>query len=74
MPTPRDNRRQLPWPTAHLCSDGVVRDLAEFIPGQWGCEDNRRDGEILWHAERSHIAHSLGRKALPEIEAMSRWN
>ena len=70
MPIPR-NQQQLPWPTAHLCSDGVVRDLETFRFEQWPDKFNQRCAEIAWHGERSSIAHSLGRKSLPEISAMT---
>jgi hypothetical protein len=60
----RDTGGELPWPTAHLCGDGKVRNLAEYVPGQWYWKGD-------WHAERSSIAHSLARKALPEISAMT---
>jgi hypothetical protein len=52
-----------PWPTRYVCRDGVVRNLAEHIPEQWWT--------LPWRRERASIAHSLGRKALPEISAMT---
>jgi hypothetical protein len=60
----RDTGGELPWPTAYVCEDGVVRNLAEYVPAQWCWKGD-------WHRERSSIAHSLGRKALPEISAMT---
>lgn len=72
MPIPRDNREQLPWPTEHRCSDGVVRNLAEYVAEEWtGCEDYPELDRICWRGERSSIAHSLGRRSLPEIRAMT---
>jgi hypothetical protein len=74
VPIPRNDRQQLPWPTDHILSEGDRRyhgtvtpdepkNLAEFIPEQWAYKAD-------WHAARSSVAHSLNRKALPEIEAM----
>ena len=69
MPVKRDDRERLPWPTAYVCpGDGVARNLAEFIPEEWPDEPSAK---MSWHAVRSGVAKSLGRKALPEISAMT---
>jgi hypothetical protein len=58
---------QLPWPTKHLCDDGKVRNLAEYVPREWvGCTVR-----VSWRGERARMARSLGRKVLPEIIAMT---
>jgi hypothetical protein len=53
---------ELPWPRAYVYR-GRPRDLEIYRPEEW------TDGED-WHAARSSVAHSLGRKCLPEIQAM----
>ncbi|MGO9154790.1 hypothetical protein [Mycobacterium sp.] len=68
MPAKRNDREQLPWPTRHVCNDGTMRNLAQFIPEEWPDE---RSAKMSWHAVRSGIGKSLGRKALPEISAMT---
>jgi hypothetical protein len=67
MPRILDTGGELPWPTQYLCSDGVVRNLARYIPEQW----RNASYELSWRGCRADVAHSLGRKALPEISAMT---
>jgi hypothetical protein len=81
MPLQRDNR-QKPWPTDYILSESdcryhgtvapdepknlrvyVPEHLRVYVPEQWAYKAD-------WHAARSTIAHSLGRRCLPEIEAM----
>jgi hypothetical protein len=73
MPIPRDDRDRKPWPTAHVSSDGVVRNLAEYIADEWPDPVEYPDprSKICWGGERSKIARSLGRKRLPEIMRMT---
>jgi hypothetical protein len=47
-----------PWPT-------TPKNLAVYIPEQWN------HGRQQWHAARADVARSLGRRALPEIAAMT---
>lgn len=49
----------LPWPRTPV-------DLECYRPDQWPV-----GGKQFWHATRSTWARSLGRKCLPEVQAMS---
>ena len=48
---------ELPWPTK-------PKNLAVYVASEWSC------GHV-WRSARSAVAHSLGRRCLPEICAMT---
>lgn len=69
-----DHSGVLPWPTdwvGQTTSEQISnhrqhgpRNLEVFWPEQW-------DSKAGWHDARSSVARSLGRRCLPEIQAMT---
>jgi hypothetical protein len=64
MPRPIDESTVRIWPRAwRLSTDFEPRNLNAYVPSHW-------PSKATWYAARAHVAESLNRAVLPEIEQM----